>query len=156
MEATTTTKKAAPKKTTAPKAAVAPKAAPAKQQSNGKLALILLRGMINTKKDIIATMDKFRLRQRLVCVVVEDNETNRFAAMKCKDYITFGTITEETYKALVDKRGEKDMDGNLKKYFRMHPPRGGFEKKGIKIPYSMGGALGNRKEKMNELIMKML
>ena len=122
----------------------------------GRLAIMVLRGTIHAKKDIIATMNSLLLRQRLACVVVPDTPSNRAAAFKCKDYTTFGTITEETYKELVEKRGEKGPDGKLKKYFRLHPPRGGFEKKGIKQPFGLGGALGHRKDKMNDLIKKML
>jgi large subunit ribosomal protein L30 len=120
------------------------------------LAVILIRGTINAKKDIVATLDKFKLRQRLSCSVMPDTSSNRAALQKCKDYTAFGTITDETHKSLVEKRGEKNKDGTLKGYFRLHPPRGGFERKGIKIPYGVGGALGNRKEKMNELIKRML
>ena len=44
----------------------------------------------------------------------------------------------------------------IKPYFRLKPPEHGFERKGIKQPYSMGGALGYRKDKINELIRRML
>jgi large subunit ribosomal protein L30 len=121
-----------------------------------KLAIILIRGVINAKEDIISTIDKFMLRQKLACAVVPLTPANKHAALKCKDYITFGEISEETYRELVAKRGEKDSAGKLKKYFRLHPPRGGFEKRGVKIPYGLGGALGHRGDKMNELIRKML
>ncbi len=49
----------------------------------------------------------------------------------------------------------KDVPG-LKPFFRLTPPAHGFERKGIKKPYSMGGALGYRKEKINELIRRMI
>jgi large subunit ribosomal protein L30 len=124
--------------------------------ANGKLAILLVRGVINAKEDTIATLDKFMLRQKLACVVVPNNRLNKYAAIKCKDYVAFGEISEETYKELVAKRGEKDSEGNIKKYFRMHPPRGGFERKGIKAPFTKGGALGYRGAKMNELLKKML
>ncbi len=39
---------------------------------------------------------------------------------------------------------------------RLHPPRKGHKRKGIKAPYSNGGALGNRGAKINELIMRMV
>ena len=44
----------------------------------------------------------------------------------------------------------------LKPFFRLKPPRGGFEKQGIKLPYSMHGSLGYRGENINILIKKML
>lgn len=53
------------------------------------------------------------------------------------------------------KKKLKDVPG-LKPYFKLHPPRGGFERKGIKTPFSLGGVLGYRKEKINDLIRKML
>ena len=34
--------------------------------------------------------------------------------------------------------------------------KGGFERKGTKMPFHLGGALGNRKEKINDLIRRML
>jgi len=44
----------------------------------------------------------------------------------------------------------------LKPFFRLKPPEGGFERKGIKKPFSIGGALGYRKENINQLIKKMI
>ncbi len=49
----------------------------------------------------------------------------------------------------------KDVPG-LKPFFRLKPPTGGFDKNGIKKPYSLGGALGYRKENINELIRRMI
>jgi len=45
---------------------------------------------------------------------------------------------------------------NLKPVFRLRPPRKGYERKGVKQPFSIGGALGNRREKINVLIKKMI
>ncbi len=53
------------------------------------------------------------------------------------------------------KKDFKDIPG-LKNFFKLCPPRGGFEKEGTKKPYSLGGSLGYRKEKINELIQRML
>ena len=66
------------------------------------------------------------------------------------DRTTYGEINEETHKELVAKRGKG------KKYFALHPPRGGFERKGIKKSYTQKGALGYRGEKINDLIKRML
>lgn len=49
----------------------------------------------------------------------------------------------------------KDIPG-LKQFFRLGMPRKGFERKGIKVPYSLGGALGYRKESINDLIKRMV
>lgn len=44
----------------------------------------------------------------------------------------------------------------IKNYFRLNSPRKGFERKGIKKPFSIGGALGYRGSKINDLIKRMI
>lgn len=124
----------------------------------GKLALILVRGLTGVKKDIRQTLFALRLRKKHACVVIADTPDNRAAAMKCKDYVAYGEIDDATLKLLLEKRGKKDpnKEGYLKKFFLMHPPRGGFERKGIKLPYTKGGALGYREARINDLIKKMI
>ena len=64
--------------------------------------------------------------------------------------------SEEFAKEFIEaKRDLKEITG-LKQFFRLTPPVKGFERKGIKIPFSQGGALGYRKEKINELIKRMI
>jgi len=53
------------------------------------------------------------------------------------------------------KRELKDIPG-VKLFFKLCSPTGGFERKGIKTPFSMGGVLGYRKDKINDLIMRMI
>jgi len=53
------------------------------------------------------------------------------------------------------KKELRDIPG-LKPFFKLKPPVGGFERGGIKKPYSLGGVLGYRKEKINDLIRRML
>ena len=128
------------------------------KEVKGKLALILVRGLVGIRKDIKATLYSLRLRKKHACVVIEDTLNNRASAMKCKDYITYGEINDATLKLLLEKRGRKDPEkkGYLKKFFLLHPPRGGFERKGIKTPFKKGGALGYRGEKINDLLKKMI
>tara|TARA_Y100000310_G_scaffold275670_1_gene292324 strand:+ start:2768 stop:3238 length:471 start_codon:yes stop_codon:yes gene_type:complete len=54
-----------------------------------------------------------------------------------------------------DKLKIKDIPG-LKPFFRLNPPRKGYGVKGTKKQFSLGGALGYRKEKINNLIQNML
>ena len=44
----------------------------------------------------------------------------------------------------------------LKPVFRLKPPTKGFERAGIKKSYSVGGALGYRGDKINELLARMI
>jgi len=63
---------------------------------------------------------------------------------------------EEFVKEFVsDKKQLKDIPG-FKPFFRLKPPEKGFERKGIKKPFSMGGSLGYRKDKVNDLIQRMI
>lgn len=66
----------------------------------------------------------------------------------------------EKIKSFVDdyiqfKAELKDVTG-MKPVFRLKPPTKGHERGGIKKHYSVGGALGNRGEKINDLIERML
>lgn len=49
----------------------------------------------------------------------------------------------------------KDIPG-LKPFFRLSPPVKGFERGGIKHPFSTGGVLGYRRDAINALIRRML
>lgn len=71
-----------------------------------------------------------------------------------KDY-TKMSFDEFTNNLFDSKIKLKDVPG-LKTFFRLTPPRGGFDKKGIKKQYSLGGALGYRGEKINDLVRRML
>jgi large subunit ribosomal protein L30 len=45
---------------------------------------------------------------------------------------------------------------DFKPVFRLNPPSKGYDRGGIKKPYTKGGALGYRGEKINELIERMI
>lgn len=53
------------------------------------------------------------------------------------------------------KQELKNLPG-LKLFFKLSPPKGGFERGGIKKQFALGGASGYRKEKINDLIKKMI
>lgn len=62
---------------------------------------------------------------------------------------------EELAEALIEgKNSLKKLE--IKPVFRLHPPRKGHQRKGIKKSFSVGGALGERKEKINDLLNKMM
>ena len=49
----------------------------------------------------------------------------------------------------------KELPG-LKLFFKLSPPRGGFERGGVKKQFALGGVLGYRKDKINDLLQKMI
>lgn len=116
-----------------------------------RLAIIRIRGVTGIKHDIKQTLDMLNLYRKNNCVIVPKTDAFLGMCIKVKDFTTFGIIDDDTYKLLVEKRG-KEGDA----LFTLHPPRKGYGRKGIKIPFSVGGGLGNRKEMINELIKRMI
>lgn len=135
-----------------------PKAPVTKSVTPVKKALILIRSLRGASQAVKDTASMLRLRNKNVCVVVESTAATDGMIFKIKDYITYGDIDDSTLKMLLEKRAEQDPfdPKKTKPFFRLHPPRGGFERKGIKVPFSNGGALGERKSEINKLIQKML
>jgi ribosomal protein L30/L7E len=121
-------------------------------------AALLIRGSaIGTRHDIRRGLDKLRLRRRHICSVFTDTPSMRGLMHQCKDLITYGPITEETFTMLNQKRGSlKNSEGKPINVFRMHPPRGGYGNKGIKVDYQEGGCLGFRRKGMDDLLKKMM
>jgi large subunit ribosomal protein L30 len=72
--------------------------------------------------------------------------------LKDKVKLSYDDFTKEYF---AGKKELKDIPG-FKPFFRLSPPSKGYERKGIKKPFSMGGALGYRKEKINILINRMI
>ncbi len=61
---------------------------------------------------------------------------------------------EEVAKWILEgKKSLKDL--GIKPVFRLHPPRKGFERSGVKRAFTVGGAAGNRGEKINALVKAM-
>ncbi|MEM0372591.1 MAG: 50S ribosomal protein L30 [archaeon] len=144
-------------------------------------AAIRIRGKVGVRKDIEDTMQMMLLKNVNNCVVLPENETSKGMLQKVKDYVTYGEIKPETYEKMLMKWGRTTSGGRVtleylkekkvtakelfegkKKYkeagikqpFRLHPPRKGF--KSTKKPFSLKGDLGYRKEKINELLERMI
>lgn len=75
-----------------------------------------------------------------------------------EDYIrentSFSSIDDFIDKFLRFEANLTDIKG-LKPVFRLHPPRKGHKQRGIKHPFTLGGALGYRGNEINNLITKM-
>lgn len=124
-----------------------------------RLCIVLIRGLINVEKGIKDTLQMLNLKNSFNCVIIKDNPIHRGMLQKCKDYITWGEIDKEVVEELTAKKQKTVIYKGKEKilpFFRLHPPRGGFERRGIKIPFQKKGALGYRGSKINDLIKKML
>lgn len=120
-----------------------------------QIAIIRIRGTNDVKKEIEATLIMLHLHKKHTCSVYPKTDALMGMLEKAKDYITYGELDDETHKLLVEKRGQK-KEGKLVNYFHLQPPRGGFERGGIKTPFALKGVLGYRADKINKLIKKML
>ena len=158
-EAPAKTSKAPAKAPVASKESKSPKPVAASTASSGsKLAIVLVRNRtIGVRHDVVRSLDKLRLGRRQICAVFDDTPSIRGLMFKVKDLTTYGPISEDTLKLLNEKRGSlKDREGKPLNVFRMHPPRGGYGRKGIKVNYQDGGCLGLRREGMDAFLGKMM
>ena len=114
-----------------------------------KIGVVRIRGITGIKKDIKDTMTMLNIHRKNHCVVLDKTPSTLGMIFKVKDYITWGDINEETLTLL-----KKKSEGN--KFFRLNPPLKGYGRKGIKVSFTRGGGLGDRKEKINDLIRRML
>lgn len=116
------------------------------------ICIIRIRGQVGVTNEIKETLYRLRLRRKYVCVVVKPTPENMGRIKKIKDFVAFGEINQENYEKLKKARGKKDKEGKLKPFFRLHPPRKGINSK-IHFPK---GVLGNHKDKINNLLERML
>lgn len=114
------------------------------------MAVIRIRGNNKIRADIKDTLSMLKLYKKNSCVILQATPSIMGMIFKIKDYVTWGEIDDDTLKALEEKKGKEN------KFFALNPPRGGFEKKGIKVAFAAGGTTGYRKDKINELIKKMI
>ena len=149
------------------------------------ISIIRLRGRVNVRKTINDTMEMLKLPNVNNCIVVPENTIYNGMIKKIKDYVTYGIISKEIFEKMLLKWGRiqgnkkvtkeylkekgytvdklyNELDSGkvklknigIKVPFRLHPPRKGF--KSIKKPFTMKGDLGNRGEKINELLGRMI
>jgi large subunit ribosomal protein L30 len=113
-----------------------------------KLAIVRVRGKVRVRGGTSVALEHLRLRKKNHCVVLEQTPAVTGVLRTVQGFVTWGLVAEETLKAL--KKREHD------KVYTLNPPRKGYGRKGIKMPFSKGGALGDRKEKINDLLMRMI
>ena len=125
------------------------------------------------KKKVVETLHRLRLRRKYSCVVINPKKEEFGMIKKIANFVAFGEIKKEVFEELIEKRGQiidktKKIDSkkiveellkgkkydklNLKPFFRLHPPRKGIKSK-LHFPK---GVLGDNKEKINDLVLRML
>ena len=139
------------------------------------IAVIRITGNVKIKSEIRETLERLRIRRKFACVVLNPTKEQLGMIKKVTDFVAFGEINKKTFEELIEKRGQKidktkKIDSkkiveelekgkkytelNLKPFFRLHPPRKGIDSK---KHFGVGkGVLGNNKDKINDLIGRML
>ncbi len=138
------------------------------------IVAVQVRGLVGVRKTVKDTLKLLGLTRVNQCVVLKNDPSIQGMLIKVKDYVTFGPVTKELITKLVAARGIEqhgrtgDSKGKYtyscfefsgKKYkrcFRLNPPRKGYGRAGIKRSFNMGGALGDRGEKISDLVERML
>jgi large subunit ribosomal protein L30 len=151
-----------------------------------RVAVVRVRGTVATEGEVEDTLGKLKLTRVNHCVVIDDTPQNMGMVRKCCNYITWGEIDPETLAMMLSKRarapgnvrigvdelrsvGFESFDDFaekvcsfkselsalkfMKPVLRLHPPKKGYRH--VKKPYPKG-ALGNRKEGINELLRRMV
>ena len=111
------------------------------------ICVIRIAGKVGLDERIKGTFRRLKLGKKYSCVVLEPTKENLGMINTVKNHVAFGEISDSTYKKLLEKRKTK-----IKNFFRLHPPRGGIKSK-IQFPK---GVLGDNKDKINNLVERML
>ncbi len=122
--------------------------------SSAQIAVILIRGKINLYKDVKNTLNRLNLERKNNCVLLPDTPIVRGMLRRVKDVVTWGPVSQEIARKVASRRPVKPKDVSFKSY-SLSPPRGGFERGGIKQPVTLGGVLGER-ESMDDLLSRMV
>jgi len=130
------------------------------KEETKKIAVVRIRGSVKLKKEIKDTLNMLRLYKQNNCIILNSTPSILGMLKKVQGYVTWGEIDDQTLELLKKERQEKTKTKKGKetdkKTFRLHPPKKGFERKGIKLPFKVGGALGYRGKKINDLIKRMV
>ena len=144
---------------------------------NKMICAIRIRGQVGIDRGMKETLDRLGLMRKYSCIVLSPADATKKAGMikKVLNFIAFGELGKKDLEELIEKRGQpidksKKIDAkkaaeeiekgkkyeelNLKPFFRLHPPRKGIDSK---FHFGKGkGVLGNNKDKINDLLRRML
>ena len=118
--------------------------------SSNIIAIVRVRGLRGVRHDMEKTLSYLNLHRRNFCVVLKKNPSSYGMIQKIRDFVAWGEIREDVHRKLTARaKGEH-------KFYRLNSPKKGYGRKGIKVAFSKGGALGYRGDKINDLITRML
>lgn len=140
---------------------------------------IRISGLVEVPEKTQETLFRLRLRRKYSAVLLKPTPENLKLLRKIRNYIAYGDINNQTLVLLLENRArsneKKKMNSKviagqlenkpnepnkllqsigIKPFFRLHPPRNGIDSK-IHFPIKKG-VLGDNKEKINDLVRRMI
>jgi large subunit ribosomal protein L30 len=136
------------------------------------IVVLRIAGQAGIRTDVEETLRRLNIHRKLACTLVDSKDNKFEMAKSVRDFVSYGEISDELVKQIIINRGEtlkgekiaekdvpKILEGikkgewKIKRFFRLHPPRGSF-KKSTKIA-APKGILGENKD-ISKLIERML
>ena|SRR3989338_11267095 len=111
-----------------------------------------MRKMVEKVKDYVTYGD---ISEQTLLTLVEKRGRSEGNRRLTEEFFKEKKINGFSGLAKEISNGAKLKDLGLEQVFRMNPPKKGYERNGIKKPFNLGGALGNRGDKINGLILRM-
>ncbi|KXB05844.1 hypothetical protein AKJ51_04680 [candidate division MSBL1 archaeon SCGC-AAA382A20] len=112
------------------------------------------RGMLEKVKEM-ATWGPIKpeVLEELLVKKGEFSDGRSFSSEEIKKLTPYDTVSDLAGSIV---KGDYDLDdiNDLRKIFRLHPPKKGYES--LRRGFEHGGALGDRGEEVNNLILRML
>ncbi|MEK6849995.1 MAG: uL30 family ribosomal protein [Nanoarchaeota archaeon] len=137
------------------------------------IIVIRISGLVEIPKDVQETLYRMRLRKKYTAILLKETEENIKLLKVIRNFVAYGKINDETLSLLLQKRAKSSnkakiepktiieqlknknlSDIGIKPFFGLHPPRSGIDSK-IHFPIKKG-VLGDNKEKINDLVRRML
>lgn len=129
-------------------------------------------GQASLKGEFDETLKRMNIHRKLACTFINKDDSAQMGMLaKATNMVAYGEITDELAAKIIEARGQgidgkpvgkdtakiiegiKKGEWKIKKFFRLHPPRGGF-KKSTKLGYPQG-VLGHNKD-IAKLVERML
>jgi large subunit ribosomal protein L30 len=136
-------------------------------------AIVRIRGSVNLTPDSRKTLELLKLSRPNHCVIFQKNKTIIGMLRSVDNIVTWGEISEQMLEKLIYKRGRtagdkrvekkyakaiaekiaEKKEAGIKDVFRLSPPSGGY--KSVK-EFFPKGAMGYRRDKMDQLLKRMI
>ncbi|MBU4246409.1 MAG: uL30 family ribosomal protein [Nanoarchaeota archaeon] len=139
--------------------------------------VLRVRGTSKLNGDVSDTLKILGLHKPHQCTFVPNNPSYLGMLKKAEGCVAWGEVTPELLEKLIEVRGKstdpkakkvdakaaakKILEGKIKEsginpVLKLCPPKKGFARKGVLHGFGQGGELGYQKEKINELIERMI